>query len=68
MFSAWYTTSQFLSNLVGKVLEALGEGDEHDVGIPQRCLDDGPVGYAAVARNGVEVEVAVQVVFRPFDL
>ena len=60
--------SQFLSDLVGKVVEIFGEGDEHDVRVPQRRLNDGPVGHAAVARNGVKVEVAVQVVFRPFDL
>ena len=67
-FISMQIASQFLSDLVGKVVEIFGERDEHDVRVPQRRLYDGPVGHASVARNGVKVEVAVQVVFRPFDL
>ncbi len=49
-------------------MQALGEADVQGVGEPERGLDDGPVGDAAVARDGVEVQVAVEVVLGPFDL
>ena len=62
------TSEIFFDGLFGEVLEWLGELDGEDVRVPQGCLNNGPVGHAAVAGHGVEVEVPVQVVLGPFDL
>ena len=54
-----------LTVLLPTVQEVLAEADLEDVRHPEVGLHQGPVGHPAVAGDGVEVEVAVQVVPGP---
>ena len=57
-----------LTVLLPTVQEVLAEADLEDVRHPEVGLHQGPVGHPAVAGDGVEVEVAVQVVPGPASL
>ena len=58
-------TESHLTGLLPAVEEGLVEADLEDVRHPEVGLHQGPVGHPAVAGDGVEVEVAVQVVPGP---
>ena len=70
-FVTWtiFITSQMsFHDILGEIFQLLGKSYEHDVSVPESCLDDSPIGNSTVSRDGIKIQVTIKVIFCPFHL